>query len=308
MATIGFIGLGNMGAPMAANLVKAGHAVRGFDLAAAHRAALTACGGIEAASAADAADGADTVITMLPAGHHVRAVLAEVFDAASPGALLIDSSTIDVATAKDMAAAAAARGLPLLDAPVSGGTTGAAAGTLTFMVGGTEEAFARGAPILRTMGRNIVHAGPAGSGQAAKVCNNLILGISMLAVSEAFALAERLGAVRAVAVRYQQHIVRPVLGADQLLPRCRPGSGLAGEPRLCAGLRGRSDAEGPHPRGRSRCRVRRRHGAGPGRARCLCPAGSGRVGTERLLRRRPSPAKQAESEVSAQNKLNEFSM
>lgn len=193
MATIGFIGLGNMGAPMAANLVKAGHAVRGFDLNEAARHDLAAAGGTACASLPEAVHGAELVVTMLPAGQHVRAVLAQVFEAAPPGALLVDSSTIDVATARDMAEAAQARGFPLLDAPVSGGTTGAAAGTLTFMAGGTPEAFARAEPFLRAMGRNIVLAGPPGAGQAAKVCNNLILAISMLGVSEAFALAAKLG-------------------------------------------------------------------------------------------------------------------
>ncbi len=196
MAAVAFIGLGNMGGPMAANLVRAGHAVRGFDLHGPARAALVDAGGASAATVADAVRGAQIVVTMLPAGQHVRAVLAGpggVFESAAPGALLIDSSTIDVATARDMAAAAEARGFALLDAPVSGGTSGAAAGTLTFMVGGAEAAFARAGAVLQAMGRTIVHAGPAGAGQAAKVCNNLILGISMLGVSEAFALAEKLG-------------------------------------------------------------------------------------------------------------------
>ena len=193
MASIGFIGLGNMGGPMAANLVRAGHVVRGFDLSGAARAALSEAGGQAASSVADAAAGADVVVTMLPAGPHVRAVLTEVFDAAPAGALLIDSSTIDVATAREMAAAAEQRGFALLDAPVSGGTTGAAAATLTFMVGGAEAAFERAKPLLQQMGRTIVHAGPAGAGQAAKVCNNLMLGISMVGVGEAFALAEKLG-------------------------------------------------------------------------------------------------------------------
>lgn len=178
---------------MAANLVRAGHRVRGFDLMEAARAALVEAGGTGAATAAEAAAGAEVVVTMLPAGPQVRAVLGGVFEAAPPGALFIDSSTIDVATAREMAEAAEARGFMLLDAPVSGGTTGATAGTLTFMVGGTEAAFGRGRPYLEAMGRAIVHAGPAGAGQAAKVCNNLMLGISMLGVSEAFALAERLG-------------------------------------------------------------------------------------------------------------------
>lgn len=196
MARIGIIGLGNMGGPMAANLVRAGHHVTGFDLSDTARHALVAAGGAGAEGIAAAVEGADVVLTMLPAGQHVRTVLAEpggVFDTASPDTLLIDSSTIDVATARDMATAAEARGFALLDAPVSGGTTGATAGTLTFMVGGTDAAFARAEPYLRIMGRTIVHAGGAGAGQAAKVCNNLILGISMLGVSEAFALAEKLG-------------------------------------------------------------------------------------------------------------------
>ena len=196
MARIGIVGLGNMGAPMAANLVRAGHHVTGFDLSDIARQALIKAGGAGADGIAAAVAAAEIVLTMLPAGQHVRTVLAGpggVFDAAPPGALIIDSSTIDVATARDMAATAEARGFDLLDAPVSGGTTGASAGTLTFMVGGTDAAFARAEPYLRAMGRTIVHAGAAGAGQAAKVCNNLMLGISMLGVSEAFALAEKLG-------------------------------------------------------------------------------------------------------------------
>lgn len=196
MARVGFVGLGNMGGPMAANLVRAGFDVRGFDLIEAGREALVAAGGIAAGSVAEAVAGAEIVVLMLPAGRHVRAVLTEsggVFAAAAPGALVIDSSTIDVATARDMANEAEARGLALLDAPVSGGTGGATAGTLTFMVGGEGAAFARAEPVLRAMGKTIVHAGPAGAGQAAKVCNNLMLGISMLGVSEAFALAAKLG-------------------------------------------------------------------------------------------------------------------
>jgi 3-hydroxyisobutyrate dehydrogenase len=196
MATIGFIGLGNMGGPMAANLARAGHRVQGTDLSAAAVAALVEAGGIAAASVAEAVAGAELVVTMLPAGRHVRAVLSGpggVFEHAAPGALLIDSSTIDVATAREMVAAAEARGFEMLDAPVSGGAGGATAGTLTFMVGGSEAAFARAQPFLKAMGRTIVLAGPAGSGQAAKVCNNLMLGISMLGVSEGFALAAKLG-------------------------------------------------------------------------------------------------------------------
>ncbi len=196
MAGIGFIGLGNMGGPMAANLVRAGHGVRGFDVADAALAALATAGGARVGSVAEAVAGADIVITMLPAGQHVREVMTAadgVFARAAPGALLIDGSTIDVATARDMAEQAASRGFAMLDAPVSGGVSGATAGTLTFMVGGAEAAFKQAQPVLAAMGKTVVLAGEAGSGQAAKVCNNLILGISMLAVSEAFALADKLG-------------------------------------------------------------------------------------------------------------------
>jgi len=196
MARIGFIGLGNMGLPMALNLVKAGHGVAGFDVVTPQAGKLSAMGGTAAASIAAACAGASAVITMLPAGAHVREVYCApggVLEAAPAGALLIDSSTIDVATARDVATAAAAKGLAMLDAPVSGGVAGAQAGTLTFMVGGSEPAFARGRPIFEAMGKTIVHAGDPGNGQAAKICNNLILGVSMIAVSEAFVLAEKLG-------------------------------------------------------------------------------------------------------------------
>ncbi len=196
MARIGFIGLGNMGLPMAANLVKAGHEVAGFDVAAPLAGRLAALGGTAAPTLAAACSNAAAVITMLPAGAQVRDVYGApggVIDTAAAGALLIDSSTIDVATAREMAARAAARGLAMVDAPVSGGVAGAQAGTLTFMVGGTGDAFARARPILEGMGKTIVHAGGAGNGQAAKICNNMILGVSMIAVSEAFLLAEKLG-------------------------------------------------------------------------------------------------------------------
>jgi 3-hydroxyisobutyrate dehydrogenase len=197
MATIGFIGLGNMGAPMAANLVKAGHVVTGYDLSPAALEALSKAGGKIAASAADAARGASVIITMLPAGEHVRDVylhqggLIEVTAAERP--LLIDCSTIDVDSARAVTAAAEAAGLAMLDAPVSGGTAGAHNGTLTFMVGGTEEAFARGKPVLEAMGKNIFHAGGPGAGQAVKICNNMMLAINMVGVSEGFLLAEKLG-------------------------------------------------------------------------------------------------------------------
>ena len=196
MARIGFIGVGNMGGPMALNLLKAGHRLKVHDLVPALVARVTEAGALAAASPVDAASDAEAVLTMLPAGQHVRSVyLGEGGLAANarPGTLLIDSSTIDVATAREVAAAAAAAGLPMIDAPVSGGTGGAEAGTLTFMVGGSDEAFARARPILEAMGKTIVHAGGPGNGQAAKICNNMILGASMIAVSEAFVLAEKLG-------------------------------------------------------------------------------------------------------------------
>lgn len=193
MATIGFIGLGNMGAPMAANLVRAGHAVRGYDLSPAASDAAAALGVDVAGSAQDAVRGADTVITMLPAGKHVTACYAEILPAAAPGTLFIDCSTIDVAAARAAHGAAAQAGMASVDAPVSGGVGGATAGTLTFMAGGTADAFARAEPLLQAMGKRIVLCGDAGAGQAAKICNNMILGISMIAVSEAFVLAEKLG-------------------------------------------------------------------------------------------------------------------
>jgi 3-hydroxyisobutyrate dehydrogenase len=196
MATIGFIGLGNMGAPMAANLVKAQHHVAGYDIVEAARIALTEKGGHTTLDIAAAAAAGDIVITMLPAGPQVRAVYfgpAGIIENARPGALLIDCSTIDVETARAVAAAAAEKGLRMIDAPVSGGTIGAEAATLTFMVGGEDAAFSRGEPILQAMGRKIVHAGPSGAGQTAKICNNMILAASMIAVCEGFALAEKLG-------------------------------------------------------------------------------------------------------------------
>ncbi len=191
---IAFIGVGNMGGGMAANLAKAGHQVRAFDLSADALARAEANGCTRAASAAAAAAGADAVVTMLPAGSHVRAAYeGELFGAAAPHAILIDCSTIDVATAKAVGEAAAARGLAMVDAPVSGGTAAADAGTLTFMVGGPEAAFAAARPILEKMGKAVIHAGAAGMGQAAKICNNMILGATMIATCEAFVLAEKLG-------------------------------------------------------------------------------------------------------------------
>jgi 3-hydroxyisobutyrate dehydrogenase len=196
MAQIGFIGLGNMGLPMAQSLMKAGHSVCGYDVSAAALDKLSAAGGVAVRSLDVACMGVDTVITMLPAGEQVREVYRAaggVLASAARGTLLIDSSTVDVETARAVAAAAAVNELDMIDAPVSGGVAGATAGTLTFMVGGSEKAVERAKPLLAGMGRTIVHTGGPGSGQAAKLCNNLILGVSMIAVCEAFVLAEKLG-------------------------------------------------------------------------------------------------------------------
>jgi 3-hydroxyisobutyrate dehydrogenase len=196
MATIGFIGLGNMGAPMAANLLKAQHKVTGYDVVSTPLSSLELQGGKAASNAAEAAMAGDIVITMLPAGPQVRAVYLGpdgIIAKAKKGSLLIDCSTIDVETARLVTEEAKKAGLEMLDAPVSGGVMGAQAGTLTFMIGGTDAAFKKGQPILANMGRTIVHAGPAGSGQIAKICNNMMLAVSMIGVCEGFALAEKLG-------------------------------------------------------------------------------------------------------------------
>ena len=194
MARVAFIGLGNMGGGMAANLVKAGHEVAAFDLAepAIERARGNGCE--IATSAAEAVAGVDAVVTMLPAGKHVASVYRdEVFGKAPTSAILIDCSTIDVATARQVEEEAQAAGYTMVDAPVSGGIAAADAGTLTFMVGGSEDGFAKAQSILEKMGKAVIHAGGAGSGQAAKICNNMLLGATMAATCEAFALAEKLG-------------------------------------------------------------------------------------------------------------------
>lgn len=196
MANIGFIGVGNMGGPMARNLLKAGHKVKAFDLMPELVQKVVDAGGTKAASAQEAAQDVDAVISMLPAGKHVLGVYTGdkgILAAARPGTLFIDSSTIDVKSAREAIAAAEAKGMLMLDAPVSGGVAGAENAALTFMVGGTDEAFAKAKPILEAMGKKIVHAGGAGNGQVAKICNNMVLGISMIAVSEAFVMAEKLG-------------------------------------------------------------------------------------------------------------------
>ncbi|GLR52438.1 3-hydroxyisobutyrate dehydrogenase [Shinella yambaruensis] len=193
MSTIAFVGLGHMGGPMAANLVKAGYAVRGFDLSADSLDLAGNNGVTTVASIDEAVSGADLVITMLPAGKHVLAVWQELVSVVPPGTLLIDCSTIDMDSARKAHALAEAHGSPALDAPVSGGTGGAAAGTLTFMVGGDAAVFAGAKAVFEAMGKRIIHCGDASAGQAAKICNNMILGISMIAVGEAFVLGERLG-------------------------------------------------------------------------------------------------------------------
>jgi len=196
MANIGFIGVGHMGGPMARNLMKAGHRVTVSDPSAANVSALTGQGAAQAADPAALAAASEIVVSMLPSGKELRAVYLGdkgVIAHAKAGALLIDCSTTDVDSARAVAKAAAERGLSFLDAPVSGGVAGAEAGSLTFMAGGEDKALAAAQPILMAMGKNVVHTGASGSGQAAKICNNLILGISMIGVCEAFVLAEQLG-------------------------------------------------------------------------------------------------------------------
>ena len=191
---IAFIGLGNMGGGMAANLVKAGHEVRAYDLSAEARARTQQSGCSAVATVAEAVEGADAVVSMLPSGKIVDEVYGvEVFGKAPAGALLLDCSTIDVATARNAAEAAEAAGYAMVDAPVSGGIAAAAAGTLTFMVGGSDDAFARAQPVLAAMGKTVIHAGASGAGQAAKLCNNMLLAIHMIGTCEAFTMAQKLG-------------------------------------------------------------------------------------------------------------------
>ena len=196
MSAIAFIGLGNMGLPMAKNLVAAGHVVTGFDLSPEALNSLQEAGGHIAATVADAVSAAAVVVSMLPAGSHVETVYCGepgILSSAPAGTLLIDSSTIDVDTARRVSGAAEAAGFSMVDAPVSGGVGGAAAGSLTFMVGGTTAAYDAAKPVLEVMGQNIFHAGGNGNGQVAKICNNMLLGISMIGTCEAFMLGEKLG-------------------------------------------------------------------------------------------------------------------
>lgn len=196
MAKVAFIGLGNMGGGMAANLVSAGHSVKAFDLNADAVKAAVSLGAVGAELLQDAVSGADTVVSMLPAGQHVRGVYGGedgVFTHTAPGSILIDCSTIDVESARAVSAEATLNGFPMVDAPVSGGVAAAQGGTLTFMVGGSEEAFSKAEPILSAMGKTVIHAGDPGAGQAAKICNNMLLAITMIGTCEAFAMAEKLG-------------------------------------------------------------------------------------------------------------------
>ena len=193
MATVAFLGLGNMGGPMAANLVAAGHDVRAFDLVPALKEAALAKGAGVFDSGAEAVDGADVVITSLPNGGIVKGVYAEVLPAAKPGALFIDTSTISVDDAREIHEAAVAKGFAQLDAPVSGGIKGAVAGTLAFMLGGEPEAVERAKPILEPLAGKVIHCGASGAGQAAKLCNNMVLAVQQIAIGEAFVLAEKLG-------------------------------------------------------------------------------------------------------------------
>ncbi|MBX3562883.1 MAG: 3-hydroxyisobutyrate dehydrogenase [Sphingomonas sp.] len=194
MARVAFIGLGNMGGGMAANLAKAGHDVRAFDLSEEALARAEARGALRAASAEEAVADAEAVVTMLPAGKHVRQVYADAIIGKAPtSAILMDCSTIDVDSARDVIGQAQAGSTLMVDAPVSGGIAAAEGGTLTFMVGGTEEAFKRAEPFLAQMGKAVIHAGGAGAGQAAKICNNMLLGASMVATCETFAMAQKLG-------------------------------------------------------------------------------------------------------------------
>ncbi len=229
MASIGFIGLGNMGLPMLRNLLAAGHTLSAFDVVASALDAAAAAGARAGRSAVEVASSAEVVITMLPEGLHVREVYLGgdgVIAAAADDALLIDCSTIDVATARAVWQAAAERGLEMVDAPVSGGVAGAVNATLTFMVGGEAGAVARARPILEQLGATIVHTGPSGSGQAAKICNNMMLAIAMIGDGRGVHHGRAPGLEREGPVRGREPLLGPELGAHQLLPGAGPGAEL----------------------------------------------------------------------------------
>ncbi len=233
MAKIAFIGLGHMGGGMAPNLAKAGHEVRAFDLSeeALARAIEQGCG--RAGSTEEAVADADVVVTMLPAAKHVLDVYrSQVLGKAPTSALLIDCSTIDVASARSIEEEASAQGYTMVDAPVSGGIAAAASGNLAFMVGGSEEAFARAQPFLEPMAKAVIHAGGAGAGQAAKICNNMILGATMIVTCEAFVMAQKLGLDPEGLLRHRVERFRPELVDDHLHAISRGRSGNAGRSRL----------------------------------------------------------------------------
>ena len=241
MTTIAFIGLGNMGAPMALNLLKAGFALRVFDLAAEPLLRLAEAGASVASSPADAVANAEVVITMLPTSKHVRSLYlgdGGVLASAKAGALLIDCSTIAADAARDVAAAAAERGYTMIDAPVSGGTGGATAGTLTFIVGGTADALERARPALSAMGRNIFHAGGSGAGQVAKICNNMLLGVQMIGtIDRGDQPRWRQRRRREGAARDHGERLGPQLVAGGLQPLARRDGNRTGFARLCRRFR-----------------------------------------------------------------------
>ncbi|EFD57276.1 3-hydroxyisobutyrate dehydrogenase mmsB [Mycobacterium tuberculosis T92] len=257
MTTIAFLGLGNMGAPMSANLVGAGHVVRGFDPAPTAASGAAAHGVAVFRSAPEAVAEADVVITMLPTGEVVRRCYTDVLAAARPATLFIDSSTISVTDAREVHALAESHGMLQLDAPVSGGVKGAAAATLAFMVGGDESTLRRARPVLEPMAGKIIHCGAAGAGQAAKVCNNMVLAVQQIAIAEAFVLAEKLGLSAQSLFDVHHRRDRQLLGGAHQLPGAGPGAHLTGQQRLQARVFDRVDEQGPGPGdgcgGRHRC-------------------------------------------------------
>ncbi len=223
--TIGFIGLGNMGLPMADQLVKAGYTVQAYDVSDANLQAATEVGAVATKSIAEAAAGAEIVVTMLPAGKHVRSVYLEpkgLIKSASPGTLLIDSSTIDVDTSREVGSRAVAAGLEMVDAPVTGGVMAARVGKLNFIVGGTEDSFKRAETILSVMGKNILYAGAQGSGIGVKICNNMCLGVSMVAAAETLMLAKRLN----LDIKRTHEIITQASGQNWALSNYSPLPGL----------------------------------------------------------------------------------
>ena len=247
MARVGFIGVGNMGGPMARNLIKAGHSLKVYDLSDEAVSFAIQSGAKRAASVKDAASGVDFVVTMLPVGANVREVFLDdgVLAAADRGTVLIDSSTIDVETARAVHAAAAERGYAMLDAPVSGGVAGAEAATLTFMCGGDKATFQKALPLLQGMGKNIVHCGGAGFGQVVKICNNMVAGIITLATAEAFVMGEKLGVDRQTLYDVLSTSSASSFILSKMCPMPGPVPGSASSNGFKPGFSGQADAEGP---------------------------------------------------------------